>query len=404
MDYQLFTSIEKVTIKSEYEVKQDIYDLWQECFGDSDKYTDFYFDWKITWNQVFLIYYGRELAAMLHLNPYVLMARGEELPVNYIVGVATKKSHRRKGLMSKLLSASMEEMYNKKEPFTYLMPAKESIYLPFDFRIVYEQDFWNDKLIQARSKEGIDSKESLKVASLDKESHSVAGKSISDIKVIALDEKDMGKTNELVTFSNDFLTGKYDVFVKRTPYYYKRLINEMKSSSGDVLLCYNKDRLIGCLSYMAEQAVYITELIVDKEKEADVLIQVWNYLASVTDLGIYRRKQGSQVPAIMTRIVNLKAFVRRLTAKTPISLNIRIMDPIIKANTGNFLLTINKMGGSIEETTNEPDLVVDIADLSKMFFGQLEEKELDKLLLESSKDLGLDKISYYKNLFINDVV
>ena len=399
MDYQLFSSIGEVTIKDEELVKQDIYNLWQECFGDSDMYTDFYFKWKIKENQVFLIYYGLELAAMLHLNPYILVARDSDLAANYIVGVATKENHRRKGLMSKLLFAALGQMNNEKMPFTYLMPAKESIYLPFDFRIVYEQTYWNNKLIQAKVREDeIRTGKRLLAAST------------SDIRVIALEEDDKEKIEDLVSFTNKFLASEYDVFVKRSPYYYKRLINEMKSSAGGLLLCYEDNDLIGYLAYMAEEAVYITEFIGLDQREEEVFLQVWYYLASVTDLGIYRRREGSQVPAIMTRIVNLEEFVRRLTSKESLNLILEVDDPIIKENTGRFLISINEFGGSIKTTSKEPDLVIDIGDLTDLFFNRLEEDKLDRLLSASDKSKisdiksKLDQISFYDSLFINDVV
>ena len=399
MDYQLFSSIGEVTIKDEELVKQDIYNLWQECFGDSDMYTDFYFKWKIKENQVFLIYYGLELAAMLHLNPYILVARDSDLAANYIVGVATKENHRRKGLMSKLLFAALGQMNNEKMPFTYLMPAKESIYLPFDFRIVYEQTYWNNKLIQAKVRE-----DEIRTGKR------LVAVSTSDIRVIALEEDDKEKIEDLVSFTNKFLASEYDVFVKRSPYYYKRLINEMKSSAGGLLLCYEDNDLIGYLAYMAEEAVYITEFIGLDQREEEVFLQVWYYLASVTDLGIYRRREGSQVPAIMTRIVNLEEFVRRLTSKESLNLILEVDDPIIKENTGRFLISINEFGGSIKTTSKEPDLVIDIGDLTDLFFNRLEEDKLDRLLSASDKSKisdiksKLDQISFYDSLFINDVV
>ena len=54
--------------------------------------------------------------------------------------VATRESCRKRGYMRELLVRTMEEMYRKKEPFTFLMPAAKEIYLPYDFRFIYEQD------------------------------------------------------------------------------------------------------------------------------------------------------------------------------------------------------------------------------------------------------------------------
>ncbi len=427
MEYSLFQTIEEVSIKDEDKVKKDIYELWQESFGDSDEYTDFYFEWKIGKNQVLTIYKeflenGIEtspLAAMLHLNPYSLMVKNKEIPANYIVGVATKESERRKGLMNKLLQASMEQMYKEEMPFTYLMPAKESIYLPFDFRIVYEQEAWNDKLRQARIKvikeeridvraASMDDSEILRAASIDDE---------NDYKIVVLETYDIERINELVSFTNELLANEHDIYAKRNPYYYERLINEMRSASGEVILCYDKDELIGFASYMAEEAIYITEFMTYGDSggiandivhgiEEDVLKAFWKYFSSVTDLDIFKKKQGSQITAIMVRIINLESFVKMFNSNSPVSLVFDIKDPIIASNQGRFLLGVDKDKGNIERSNSNPDISIDIADLARLFFGKLEENELDRLILKD-RDLvkkQLAQINIIDSLFINDVI
>ena len=79
------------------------------------------------------------IRSMLHLNPYSLWVNGSRKDANYIVAVATQKEYRKRGYMASLLKKSLEDMYQAGEAFTFLMPASESIYLPFDFRTVYEQ-------------------------------------------------------------------------------------------------------------------------------------------------------------------------------------------------------------------------------------------------------------------------
>lgn len=427
MEYSLFRTIEEVSIKDEDKVKKDIYELWQESFGDSDEYTDFYFEWKIGKNQVLTIYKeflenGIEtspLAAMLHLNPYSLMVKNKEIPANYIVGVATKESERRKGLMNKLLQASMEQMYKEEMPFTYLMPAKESIYLPFDFRIVYEQEAWNDKLRQARIKvikeeridvraASMDDSEILRAASIDDE---------NDYKIVVLETYDIERINELASFTNELLANEHDIYAKRRPYYYERLINEMRSASGEVILCYDKDELIGFASYMAEEAIYITEFMTYGDSggiandivhgiEEDVLKAFWKYFSSVTDLDIFKKKQGSQITAIMVRIINLESFVKMFNSNSPVSLVFDIKDPIIASNQGRFLLGVDKDKGNIERSNSNPDISIDIADLARLFFGKLEENELDRLILKDRHLVKkqLAQINIIDSLFINDVI
>ena len=77
---------------------------------------------------------------MLHLNPYELMVNGSKKDVDYIVAVATREPYRKRGYMGKLLRKALRDMYVSGRSFTFLMPASEAIYTPFDFRTVDEQD------------------------------------------------------------------------------------------------------------------------------------------------------------------------------------------------------------------------------------------------------------------------
>ena len=77
---------------------------------------------------------------MLHLNPYTLMVNGKEEPSHYIVAVATEEACRKRGYMAALLKTALQDMYQAGEPFTFLMPAAEAIYLPHGFSTVYEQE------------------------------------------------------------------------------------------------------------------------------------------------------------------------------------------------------------------------------------------------------------------------
>ncbi len=354
MDYNLYKGIDEVDIKSKDEVKKDIYELWQESFWDTDIYTDFYFEWKITDNQVLLLYKDMQLVAMLHLNPYRLMVKEKELSANYIVGVATKESERRKGLMKRLIEASMEEMYNKKMPFTYLMPVKESIYLPFDFRVVYEQPLWNQQLIDISNEKKYSSEK-------------------NDYKILVLETEDTNRIKDLVSFTNKLLSHKHEVYVKRDDHYYIRLINEMRSSEGEVLIVYKHNTPIAYLSYMAEEAIYITELISHKEDEKRTLAMFLDYISSNAHLKhkkIFEKKKGSQKTAIMVRIIHLHEFIKMLSTKDYVSFVADITDPIIENNQGRFLIEIDKDGGNMEASNKEADIFVSIAELVQLLFAE----------------------------------
>ena len=108
--------------------------LYQTVFSeDSQKFVDFYYEYKIRDNQIYALWEDNQYVSMVHLNPYTMIVNGYEVPSNYIVAVATLKDYRNRGYMRLLLETALRQMAADKMPFTFLMPASESIYTPFDF-------------------------------------------------------------------------------------------------------------------------------------------------------------------------------------------------------------------------------------------------------------------------------
>ena len=114
------------------------YQLWKNCFHDSDQYLSYYWDNKMKENRVLELWADKEtkipaadgqgmLASMLHLNPYLVRAGEQTAVTEYIVGVATDPSMRHRGFMAALLKQAMDEMYAAGQTWTYLMPASEAI-------------------------------------------------------------------------------------------------------------------------------------------------------------------------------------------------------------------------------------------------------------------------------------
>ena len=132
----------KNNIKIDYEKKEnkdELYRLWQACFHDTKAFADYYFERIFKHNRVMTLKESDVIVSMLHLNPYRIYLDGKVVNSEYIVGVATEESHRCKGYMRLLLIMAMKELYKEKKPFVYLMPARESIYTPFDFTFIYKQ-------------------------------------------------------------------------------------------------------------------------------------------------------------------------------------------------------------------------------------------------------------------------
>lgn len=184
--------------------------LYQEVFStDSKGFVDYYYSEKTKDNQIYVMEDEEKIVGMLHLNPYTLMVNGREKETNYIVAVSTKEEYRKRGIMRGLLTKSLQDMYADHQTFTFLMPAAESIYLPYDFRTVYEQ---NHMYYEAK--------------------HEGKGFDIQELKT--------EECEELAASMNQFLGAYYQVYAKRDAAYFERLKKEYESD-GAKLMLYRKD-------------------------------------------------------------------------------------------------------------------------------------------------------------------
>ena len=115
--------------------------LYDEVFvEDADAFSELYYQIKAQDNQILVAEDNGAIVSMLHRNPYTFRFRGTSIPAEYIVAVATKVTYRHQGLMRELLTKALRDMYADGRPFTFLMPADEAIYPPFDFRLMGNDD------------------------------------------------------------------------------------------------------------------------------------------------------------------------------------------------------------------------------------------------------------------------
>ena len=115
--------------------------LYEEVFvEDADGFSELYYQIKARDNQILVAEEDGAIVSMLHRNPYTFQFRGTKIRADYIVAVATKAAYRHQGWMRRLLTKALGDMYADGLPFTFLMPADEAIYTPFDFRLMGNDD------------------------------------------------------------------------------------------------------------------------------------------------------------------------------------------------------------------------------------------------------------------------
>ena len=169
--------------------------LWELVFvEDSKAFLDYYYFFKTQENEIFVIEEDGAVRSMLHLNPYLIRAGEQQFNGHYIIGVATECAYRKRGYMAMLLKDAMQKMYERKELFTFLMPAAEAIYTPFDFRFVYDQ--------------------TLRTYVIDKQQDYECSMGVSEGVVVT--DAGIGEGKNLADFFNEYFSGKFQVYAMRS--------------------------------------------------------------------------------------------------------------------------------------------------------------------------------------------
>lgn len=342
--------------------------LWEEVFEeDTEKFLNYYDGCVADHNHIFGEKEDGELVSMVQLNPYRVRMGEQEADSYYIVAVATRESCRHQGRMRGLLKESMQEMYQEKIPFTFLMPASESIYLPFDFVTVYRQSMLScGSVMKSHYKE--------------------------KWKCIPCDKAQLGK---LAEWSNTFLKKHSDVSTVRTESYYQRIWKEQASMNGQILLLLEGEKMKGyCFTGYegsGEAWEIATGELQENDREGDgqasanqkavealtdwfarkdqLPMRICGFLPGTNIEGIPFR-EISYRPMTMVRIIHLEEFVRRMRATEELEFDLKITDPLIPENNGTFRFSLGKEHASLTVTENSKAPKMTIAELTEAIFGK----------------------------------
>lgn len=338
--------------------------LWEEVFSeDSKQFTDYYFENKAEKNIGYVI--GQApYDAMMFRTPYQLQIGRKQRDISYIVGVATREACRHRGYMRKLLMHSFREMYQEKNPFTFLMPANPAIYEPFDFAYVYERDVWElkepEKMIPylealtleedgrnavydlraaEKDSEGGDEEQKLYAIGFLKGEHSdVTG--LYSVRSMQKQFPNYPILRLLADFANDCLKERYNIYVYRDVSYYKMQLKESEAQNGDIYVLLEKGAIKAFFVYAREEGeVFLQEVLEAEDGMLDFL-----------------QKTAKKKPIIMARIIHLEEMMKMVCGKGNTNIIIEIKDELIPENEGVYQWKITPAGSRVQKISKEADL------------------------------------------------
>ena len=301
------------------EEKEASRELYEKCFPeDSEAFTDYYYQYKCQDNHILVMEDREQICSMIHLNPFRMNLYGNICGVHYIVAVATLEEYRRRGYMLELMNRAFHDMYERGEPFTFLIPANPDYYYSCGF------EYWDSQIELKQDQDNI-----------------WKGQQISTAKE--------SECLELARFSNRVLGQKFDMFIEKDEAYYRRLIKEQSSENGQIVVLREQDGAVsGIFAFDRESGVEIREPIME------------------TGCTEYIH------PLMMGRILNLKRFCAMIKSEEPFNMALEIRDGMIPENNGKFRISIDKNGGrAIPMEQGEPEKSLDIARFGKMMFNKM---------------------------------
>ena len=380
--------------------------LWEEVFEeDTEKFLDYYEDYVADHNQIFAEEEAGDVVSMVQLNPYRVHMGEAEADSYYIVAVATRESCRHQGRMRRLLAEALQQMYQEKIPFTFLMPASESIYLPFDFVTVYRQSLFTCGVVIPGSNDNC--------------WHCIPCR--------------WEQLKELAEWSNVFLQNHSEISTVRTEDYYKRIWKEQESMNGQILLFYEGSQIKGYCFTGYEGSGEAWEIVVEADNPEE---QTGSELRAASDSQALANRRAVEAltrwfgeqdqlpmricgflpesyidgiplsemtyrPMTMVRIVNLEAFVSRIRAKKPVQFVLYIKDPIIPENCGTFCFevgredaTLTRMEANTEQNKGAGEIPeLTISELAAALYG-----------VERNEKIPQSDICLLEPVYLNEIV
>lgn len=380
--------------------------LWEQVFSeDSQEFVDYYYYIKTKDNTIYVIEEDDEIRAMLQLNPYQVKLQGSVVPSDYIVGVATQAEYRGRGYMRNLLIHALQDQYSQKMPFTFLMPAAEAIYHPYDFRFVYDQKQieFDEAFFSAR-----------------KEYKNDEHRNVSQEQIVDRDARFMD-AGKMAAFVEENFSDCWNVVALRNAQYYQTQILEQQSEFGGMRLVFEEEKLVCIYAYAKEEGLEIREPLclegkeallwasVDGLREPEEKVMVYG-LEEIPDCldgeksvskGIYKEK-----PVIMVRIVHLQELFSKMKipSECEIHCSFAVIDPILHKNSRIWKLSSSKGEESLSMSeTEDSQGVLSIAALTEILFGY---KTPEEIRAEESVILTeeLRKLQNFCPIFLNEIV
>lgn len=360
--------------------KENIREIWDYCFNDSPKFTDFYFNNKYDNKNTVVVDEDGKIVSSLQLNQYELNLNNKLYNTSYVVGVSTLPQVRGKGYMKNIMEFTLKNLYDKNQLVSILMPIDYRLYRRYGYEHCYDQIEYELEI------------ESLK-----------SFKSYGDMKKATLDDID-----NLIDIYNLFLNDT-NGNIKRDKEYYINLFKEINSEDGYIYIHENEGYII---YFINEDKMFIRELFYKNIDSLKSMLKfVYNHNTQCKSVTITspindkirfvldnpRNTTIKIKPFMMGRVINLEKYLNNLDIQSNLNdtIFVYVKDEFIEENNGVFKLEISNNKLSAQKGNYDYDVEFDINTITQLVFSYIDASEA--FLLN-----GIDENNKVKK-FLNEV-
>ena len=295
------------------EDKDETKHLWHMCFPeDSESFIEYYYKEKTKDNEILVKKDNGLLISMVQYNPYVVKLRGRLWKLDYLVGVATEESRRREGHFRDVFVKMLHDEEAAGKPITYLVPVNPAVYAPMGFTFIGNVASYE---LTEEAKQTL-------------------------TRTVCQDTpEDCGRA---AVYMEQWLGARYEMYTRRDAAYVSRLIKELASENGTLEFLEQDGRLVGLDAYWGWEVREHRLLYAEDAYTVKTGEKPWN-MARLTNIGALLAAFG------------LKQAEQQGEEKRMLTLGIRMNDPILEMNNGEFVWTIGENGSSLKVRKTEPD-------------------------------------------------
>ena len=374
--------------------------IWTYCFNEGEEVENCYFENKYRAENTVVAELDGDVVASIHLNQHTIKFGNKEENVSYVVGVSTLPEARGKGMMKSLMNLSFEEMYNRGQNVSILMPIDFRLYRRFGFENCY-----------------------------DMMEHRI---NIEDLSAFRIErdfkrakESDIDNLIDIYNKSNRRLNG-YTVRGKQR---YENMFKEVAADGGHIYICSDNGVYDGYVIYAINEGKFFVREVYFSNTNAlkSILAFIYNHNTQCDKVVIMedvRNTIGNTLknpktsesllkPFMMGRVVNMDGcfinmadylecaykYLEKLDGDFE-SVVISVKDKYIPQNTANYCLKFRDNDYSFEKleyNEENADLVLDINQISQLIFGY---KDIDDVLDLYDKEINEKKLDILRKVFV----